>query len=213
MRFLPCRNHPQYRAGRPISREVLKVMIWGVPPAGGPLLQLPTALASQGNSPNPHLQNLKTDRTPHSVHIKAVRATKQWLQTELIRNHKLGNVCVCVCWFIGRQGPKIQTLPNLRLPISYRYKNGETCCSVSRSVSLLIGRLVGRSVGHICHICHPCALACPPPPPPPPTTIAIPASWFSFWALVKHFWRKAFILPQKALMTIVATAREQRACY
>ena len=27
-----------YRAGRPIGREVLKVRIWGVPPAGGPLL-------------------------------------------------------------------------------------------------------------------------------------------------------------------------------
>ena len=27
-----------YRAGRPIGREVLKGRIWGVPPAGGPLL-------------------------------------------------------------------------------------------------------------------------------------------------------------------------------
>ena len=41
--------------------------IWGVPPAGGPLLWLPTAQGGRGNYPNSYLQNLANDGTPNSV--------------------------------------------------------------------------------------------------------------------------------------------------
>ena len=39
-----------YRAGRPIICQVLKTKIWGVPPAGGPLLLLPTAKQAGGTT-------------------------------------------------------------------------------------------------------------------------------------------------------------------
>ena len=43
------------------------MMILGVPPAGGPLLQLPTAQADRGNYPNSYLRNLTNDGTPNRV--------------------------------------------------------------------------------------------------------------------------------------------------
>ena len=52
------------------SRQVLKMRIWGVPPAGGPLLYLHTTQAGRGNSPNSYLQNLANDGTPNSVCFK-----------------------------------------------------------------------------------------------------------------------------------------------
>ena len=39
-----------YRAGWLVIRKVLKLRIWGVPPAGGPLLKLPTARAETSSS-------------------------------------------------------------------------------------------------------------------------------------------------------------------
>ena len=56
-----------YRARLSIGRKVLKVMFWEVPPAGGPLLLLPTAQAGWWNSKNHYLQNLATDRQPRSA--------------------------------------------------------------------------------------------------------------------------------------------------
>ena len=49
--------------------EVLSTTIWGVPPAGGPLLLLPTAQAGSWNSPNSYLRNLANDRTPRAVQL------------------------------------------------------------------------------------------------------------------------------------------------
>ena len=53
--------------GRPIVRQALMMRIWGVPPAGGLLLQLPTAQADRGNYPNSYRRNLANDRTPRAV--------------------------------------------------------------------------------------------------------------------------------------------------
>ena len=39
-----------YTVGRPVIHKVLKLRIWGVPPAGGPLLKLPTARAETSSS-------------------------------------------------------------------------------------------------------------------------------------------------------------------
>ena len=41
-----------YRVTRQVEAYILLTSIWGVLPACGPLLQLATAQASQGNSPN-----------------------------------------------------------------------------------------------------------------------------------------------------------------
>ena len=41
-----------YRVTRQVDSYILLQSIWGVPPAGGPLLQLATAQAGQVNSPN-----------------------------------------------------------------------------------------------------------------------------------------------------------------
>ena len=42
----------QYRVTRQVESYILLQLIWGVPPACGPLLQLATAQAGRGNSPN-----------------------------------------------------------------------------------------------------------------------------------------------------------------
>ena len=45
----------------------MKIRIWGLPPAGGPLLWLLTAQADRGNYTNSCLQNLANDTPPRSV--------------------------------------------------------------------------------------------------------------------------------------------------
>ena len=50
----------------------LEKKIWGVPPAGGPLLYLPTAQADLGNCPNSYLLNLANDRPPHLCSVLCV---------------------------------------------------------------------------------------------------------------------------------------------
>ena len=45
-----CLSQGLYTLRRPVMGEVLSTRIWGVIPAGGPLLQLPTAQAGRGNS-------------------------------------------------------------------------------------------------------------------------------------------------------------------
>ena len=59
-----------YTLRRSIMREVLPTIIWGVPPAGGPLLQLPTAQAGHGSYPKFYLQNLANDRPPALQKLK-----------------------------------------------------------------------------------------------------------------------------------------------
>ena len=54
---------------------VSSTRIWGAPPAGGPLLKLPTAQAGRGSSPNSRLQNLTHDGMPKSVHGKDLLPT------------------------------------------------------------------------------------------------------------------------------------------
>ena len=71
--------------------EVLSTRILGVPPAGGPLLLLPTAQADRGNSPNSCWQNLTHDGMPKSVvnNKKSLRVTNVKLQMSLIYNESL----------------------------------------------------------------------------------------------------------------------------
>ena len=56
-----------YRAAQHLESYILLQSIWGVPPACGPLLQLATAQASQGNSPNLLQQNIGIKVTGHPV--------------------------------------------------------------------------------------------------------------------------------------------------
>ena len=51
-----------YRVTRQVEAYILLTSIWGVPPACGPLLQLATAHAGQGNSLNEAGNRLDTEK-------------------------------------------------------------------------------------------------------------------------------------------------------
>ena len=56
-----------YSVTQVVWHKVLLTQIWGVPPAGGPLLQLPTAQSGWWNNPNLSPQNLVPDHLGHPV--------------------------------------------------------------------------------------------------------------------------------------------------
>ena len=74
MTLIPCLvQATTYRAIRPVSRKVWKMMFSKIPPAGGPILQLPSAQADTRNLYQKRWQNLTTDGTNSGVvHLRFI---------------------------------------------------------------------------------------------------------------------------------------------